>query len=434
MKVDEKCKRYEEKIEKLFEGDQYNPPKKIINKKYELLKEAVEHFYNICKPFRELWNIKPFELNFPADLQILPFFSTEDFKRYKDVREEILPEEPKKAPRGFENYEIFFKQKVASGVLIRAGRKNSFPEDILCVPKKLLDKKYPMVTSSATSGNPSIEYNTSKEVKAIYLAYLNAEKKCTHNKKVDKMVVFGPSPEDTPTSQSAIGREACKELEKTRGNKTYYVLSMCQYNLNVMPKIVKKLVDEAYKNEESVCFAFSTQLLYQFLKEMKKEGKKWNFGDIGCVAVGGGGWDGKKGRIITNSIEPKEFVENVESILGIPKKNIHDIYGVSEPVPFACFADWSEKYEAFVHHPPKAHCSVQIVDENNPEEILGEGEIGLLKVATPVAIAQPRVNILIFDLVEAVKIKKSEVTEFLFRGRANGKYEIKGCGLVSSLT
>ena len=425
--------KYGEKIRELFEEDQYNPSKKIINKKYELLKEAIEHFYNICKPFRDLWNHKPSNLNLPADLEIIPFFSTEDFKRYKDVREEIFPKEPEKSPPGFENYEIFFKQNVANGVLVRAGKKNSFPEDILCVPKELLDKKYPMVTSSATSGNPSIEYNTPEEIKAIYLAYLNAEKKCTHNKKVDKMIVLGPSPEDTPTSQSAIGREVCKELEKTKGNNTYYVLSMCKYNLNIMPKIAKKLVDEAYKNDESVCFAFSMQLLYQFLKEMKKEGKKWNFCDNGYIAVGGGGWDGKKGRIMTNSIEPKEFVENIENILGIPKKNIHDIYGISEPVPFACFADWSEKYEAFVHHSPRAHCSVQIVDENNPEEILGESEIGLLKVATPVAIAQPRVNILIFDLVEPVKIENNEVTEFLFRGRMKGKYEIKGCGLTSSL-
>jgi len=312
-------------------------------------------------------------------------------------------------------------------------RKNSFPEDILCIPKELLDKKYPIVTSSATSGNPSIEYNTPEEVNAIYLAYLNAEKKCTNNKKVDKMIIFGPSPEDTPTSQSAIGREACKEVEKTKGNNTYYLLSMCKYNLNIMPKIAKKLVDETYKNKESVCFSFSTQLLYQFLKEMKKKGKKWNFGDNGYVAVGGGGWDGKKGRITTSSIEPKEFVGDIESILGIPKKNIHDIYGISEPVPFACFADWSEKYEGFIHHSPRAHCSVQIVDENNPEEILRKGEIGLLKVTTPVAIAQPRVNILVFDLVEPVKIENNEVTKFLFRGRAKGKYEIKGCGLTSSL-
>jgi len=49
MKTNKKYGKYTEKIKELFEEDQYNPSKKIISKKYKLLKESIEHFYNICE-------------------------------------------------------------------------------------------------------------------------------------------------------------------------------------------------------------------------------------------------------------------------------------------------------------------------------------------------------------------------------------------------
>jgi len=342
---------YVGELKELFTDNPFNPKKDTVNKKYELLKKASEHFYEVCEPYRELWKkvgYSPSDLNLPEDLDLLVFFTTEDFKRYKDVVEEVFQTEPEKAPKGFKDYEVFYKERTPEGILVRAGKRNPFPEEILCVPKEELDKEYPMVTSSATSGNPSIEYLTPIEKEAIYKAYLSAEKMCTSNKEVDKIIIFGPSSEDTPTSQSAIGRKACRELEKTKGKNSHYLLSECRFDFTLVPKRAEKLTDAAYKNEESVCFAFSTQLLYEFLKKMKEKGKEWNFGDNGYIAVGGGGWEGKKGRIITDAIQPKEFVEAIEDVLGIPPENIHDIYGISEPVPFACYADWSEKEEAFI--------------------------------------------------------------------------------------
>lgn len=432
----EKERNYQTELGKLFEGDPFNPSKETIDKKNILLKKAAQHFYKNSKPYRDLWTERgysPDELKLPNNLDLFPFFSTEEFKRYRDVVQELFSEEPEEAPDGFENYEIFHKEKKPEGVLIKAGKKNPFPENILQVSKDELDNDYPMVTSSATTGNPSIEYLTPLEKEMVRKAYSVVINRSTNGKKVDRALLFGPSPEDTPTAQSAIGREECK-IDKGNGENTYFLLSECNFDLNTIPERAKELTDEAYKNDESVSFSFSTQLFYEFLKKMKKENHNWNFGNKGYVPVGGGGWNGKKGKLITDAVDPKEFVEATEEVLGIPKTNINDIYGVSEPVPFACYSDWSDKKEAFVHHVPRAYCSMQVVDENDPMEVLGKGETGLLKVATPVAIAQPRINTLIYDLVEPTKIENDEVVDFIFKGKADiGEDEVHGCGLRDSI-
>ena len=156
------------------------------------------------------------------------------------------------------------------------------------------------------------------------------------------------------------------------------------------------------------------------------------------IQLGGGGWNGIKGRIkLEHKINKVEFIERMSNFFNIPYDNITDNYGATE-VPIACGGHWSKKYEDFLFHINKDDAHIIIRDINTLERIKKTNEPGIIEVLTPYGVkSYAGVAVMLDDIIEIVDFNKCvecgrEGTVFRITGRMTPEIG-KGCSSFTNL-
>lgn len=181
---------------------------------------------------------------------------------------------------------------------------------------------------------------------------------------------------------------------------------------------VKKFIQFSKRPEPIRILGFPAYL-WQVCNELEQKNIKLDF-DKNSFIITGGGWKMHKDQEVTKEY----FKQRVESVLGIPSKNIRDIFGMVEHgIPYA------DCEYGKLHVPVFAR--VQTVD---PETLfpLKEGQEGLLKLMTPYLSSYPSVSLLTTD--KAIVESKCECNRpgktFRITGRA-GLQKHKGCAITA---
>lgn len=113
-------------------------------------------------------------------------------------------------------------------------------------------------------------------------------------------------------------------------------------------------------------------LINEFLAEIETSGKDLLLGDGWTVTTGGGGWQ---------EISREDFYERIERVLGIPRENCRDVYGMAELV--CAFPSCEGHY----YHIPYTLIQPYVLDDDF--EPVGYGESGRWAFIDPVPIACP---------------------------------------------
>ena len=160
--------------------------------------------------------------------------------------------------------------------------------------------------------------------------------------------------------------------------------------------------------------------LWFTLEEVEKRYPKgyFGFGERSFI-LPGGGW-----KTLSDKEIPKPvFRAKVEELLGIPGRNMRDLYGMVEHgVPYV-------ECEDGIFHVP-IYSRVYSVDPLSGEH-LQEGEPGLFKLLTPYIESYPSISVLSTDLGTVTSGRCScgrSTPRLKLLGRA-GKFNVKGCAL-----
>lgn len=159
---------------------------------------------------------------------------------------------------------------------------------------------------------------------------------------------------------------------------------------------------------------------YMTLTELHKRGIKFKFPEK-SVLFSGGGWKNYTGKTISYP----EYVELVNSVLGIGPERIRDVYGMVEHgVPYVTCE------HGHFHVPIYSRvCAVS----PHTMEILSDGQTGLLKLITPYIRSTPALSVLSTDLgsVESNCPCGRAGKYIVLKGRAGVK-KYAGCGISAA--
>ena len=179
----------------------------------------------------------------------------------------------------------------------------------------------------------------------------------------------------------------------------------------------------------------SIHLINKFMEHMKENGIKFDLKEKIEVVTGGGGWDGHKAQLKYDPINKSKFVSDISELFGTEKKQVIDIYGLTEsPIVFG--SHWSEKYQDYVFHCPQ-YARIIIRNTASLEPLKNEGERGILEILTPFGSnASIKHAIVVDDQVELVSKNRcsecgKEGATFRVLGRLD-KSEGLGCSSLIS--
>jgi hypothetical protein len=142
-----------------------------------------------------------------------------------------------------------------------------------------------------------------------------------------------------------------------------------QYNIINLLQNIKK------KNEQILLASFPFQV-WDLMDTMENEGINLNLKDTNSFLVTAGGW-----KIYTNKmVTEDEFANRVEKVLGIPKENYRDIYGMSEMNGLALSCE--KRYKHLVDW-------IYPMVLNEDMEPLGYGESGRFAFLDPAGFGYP---------------------------------------------
>ncbi|GAB4275910.1 MAG: acyl-protein synthetase [Candidatus Rifleibacteriota bacterium] len=181
---------------------------------------------------------------------------------------------------------------------------------------------------------------------------------------------------------------------------------------------VKKLVDFSRRPEPVRILGFPAYL-WQVCNCLEEKGMMLDLGKKSFV-ITGGGWKMHKDQEVTK----ETFKKRVENVLGIPGRNIRDLFGMVEHgIPYV-------DCECGRLHVP-VYARARAVDPETLED-LGIGKPGLLHLMTPYLSSYPSISLLTTDLAvieDKCPCGRSGAT-FRVLGRA-GLAKHKGCAITA---
>ena len=200
-----------------------------------------------------------------------------------------------------------------------------------------------------------------------------------------------------------------------------------------------KVLNEIEQFQTPALVANSVPLMYQnFTDYKKKRPQGFDMPDTFRIQLGGGGWNGIKGRVrLDYSINKVEFVETLADFFNIEPENFSDNYGATE-IPFACGAHWSKKHEDFLFHLEKSKATLILRDIDSLEPIKKTNQPGIVEFLTPYGVSSyAGVAILLDDIIEIIDHNKCtecgrEGIIFRIAGRMTPEIG-KGCSSFTNL-
>lgn len=128
----------------------------------------------------------------------------------------------------------------------------------------------------------------------------------------------------------AIDRDISTELIQltmsgNKGLKSSVVKMVAKRETDKMINAVIKWLEHHEKTGDKIAMVGAPFLITFVMRKLEKEGQRFNFGERGAVATGGG-WKAFEGQ----RVPVVEFRKQVERVLGIPSKYCLDIYGMVE--------------------------------------------------------------------------------------------------------
>jgi len=312
--------------------------------------------------------------------------------------------------------------------------------------------------SSSTSGDPSLVGRNVEDIEVFKNNYRKVFEEYSKMRSVKRLILFAPSLEFMNKMPGTwLGKRGFLfyrdiadiwknyEIDYLLKFKVWkfflYLIShfrakaFIEINGNLMVKSLK----EVEHQQIPTLIANSVPLMYQnFVDYYKKHKKGFNMPKTFRIQLGGGGWNGIKGRIkLEHKINKVDFMEKMSDFFNIPYDNITDNYGATE-VPIACGGHWSKNYEDFLFHIDKDEAYIIIRDIETLERIKKTNEPGIIEVLTPYGVkSYAGVAVMLDDIVEIVDFNKCvecgrEGIVFRITGRMTPEIG-KGCSSFTNL-
>ncbi|MFX0017537.1 MAG: hypothetical protein ACFFBT_11820 [Promethearchaeota archaeon] len=312
--------------------------------------------------------------------------------------------------------------------------------------------------SSSTTGDPSLIGRDAEDIEVFKNNYKKVFEEFSNMQTIKRLILFAPS--------LAFMNKMPGEWHGKRGFLFYrditdiwknydidYLLKfklvktisyiMSHFKKKVFIELDGKLMERSLKEIEHkqipALVANSAPLMFQNFKDYYKKHKQgFSMPETFRVQLGGGGWDGIKGRVkLGYKINKAEFMETISDFFNIPYDNIVDNYGATE-IPIACGGHWSKKYEDFLFHLDKNEAHIIIREIGSLERIKKTNEPGIIEVLTPYGVkSYAGVAVMLDDIVEVVDFNKCtecgrEGTVFRITGRMTPDIG-KGCSSFTNL-
>jgi len=312
--------------------------------------------------------------------------------------------------------------------------------------------------SSSTSGDPSVVGRGPKDIEVFKKNYTDVFEDFSNMKSIERLILFAPSiafmnrmPGEWLGKRGYLFYRDIAEIWEDYDidyllefKKLKFILYFITHFkpkafIEINAKKLKKSLREVEENKTPTLIANSVPLMYKNFMDYKKKYKKgFDMDESFRVQLGGGGWQGVKGRVkLDNPIEKSEFMEKVSDFFNIPYGNIVDNYGATE-IPVACGGHWSEKYQDFLFHLEKEKAYMILRDMDTLERINRVNEPGVVEFITPYGVnSYAGVLVLLDDIIEIVDFNKCEECGregIIFRIIGRMTPEIgKGCSSFTNL-
>lgn len=181
---------------------------------------------------------------------------------------------------------------------------------------------------------------------------------------------------------------------------------------------VKKLIEFGRRNEPVRILGFPAYL-WQVCNRLEEKGIRLDLGQKSFI-ITGGGWKMNKDQEVSKDF----FKDRVERVLGIPRCNLRDLFGMVEHgIPYV------DCEEGRLHVP--VYSRVRVVD---PETFMPieDGKEGLLHLMTPYLSSYPSISLLTTDkaVIEGNCACGRAGKTFRITGRA-GLAKHKGCAITA---
>lgn len=338
---------------------------------------------------------------------------------------------------------------------------NYFKESIGKYPELLripYDKLSYWTLSSSTTGDPSLVGRGPEDIELFKRNYRKVFEEYSKMKTIKQLILFAPSLAFMNKMPGLwYGKRGflfyrditdiwknykIEYLLKFKLAKTLLYVSTHfkkKVFIELDGKLMEKSLKEVEKKKISTLIANSAPLMYQNFKDYyKKQKHGFDMPETFRVQLGGGGWDGIKGRVkLGYKINKAEFMEFISEFFNIPFENISDNYGATE-IPIACGGHWSKKYEDFIFHLDKDDAQVIIRDLDSLERIKKVNEPGIIEVLTPYGVkSYAGVAVMLDDIIEIINFNKCvecgrEGIVFRITGRMTPEIG-KGCSSFTNL-
>jgi len=354
---------------------------KLQEMKLEVFKNSVQHHFKNCAAYKRICR----KNNFNPD---------KDLKEYPDIAKI-----PWITSRTFKKSYNLYKNFI------------SVPEDQIKI----------WYHSSGTSGDPSFVGRDEVTIQRFHKSGIRAMGEILGTNRFDKGIVFGPPPQAVFDLTFSLGMKIWTE---GMCGSAVYLMTQKQEEGKIPIDIdltVKTLI-EAVKKQEICNIGGATPLAYTVLSKIHENtGKTFPLNPKSFGAGFGGGWKTFAGQELNRD----QFRKVLNKILGIPIKQIRDIYALTE-----CELVFFECEDFDYHCPPWGEVIIRDPETMAPVK---EGQKGLINVINPLSHSWPGISILLDDVATLMKEKKCSCGRngmtFDDIGRAKGA-AARGCGAM----
>lgn len=312
--------------------DPYNVPlEKAKEFQFKAVKFQFKRHYEKNRFYRELCksqNIQPDNIKSYSDLDKIPLLQDKFFKSYPDGRDFAvwlsnvftgdLPTIKIKEKKP--TYDDVLRAFNSAGLVIShssgtSGRHTFIPRD----RRTFTIAEYAFAKGIISMVYPMWEYDIS-----AYLLMPNPYKTTLFAGKVCE-ILYHAVKDVTPAIDREITTETIRLIMSGRGVRASLIRLMGAISgRKVIRKIVRWL-EEKEKRKEKIAFVGAPYILYEVLEYLKKEGKSFDLPDRGGV-ITGGGWKTEENK----RLSVKEFIREVNEVLGIKNEHCLDVYAMVE--------------------------------------------------------------------------------------------------------